>query len=733
MTFQNPPMLVGLAAALVPLALHLLNRSRYRNVDWAAMMFLVGVDARSLQSTRLKQWLLLALRSALLALLAIALARPVMHRRDLPPARPGRTAAVLVLDRSGSMSLNDNGRLRLDLAREAIFQLLSPGFHRGDDLWLIALGDRTSGPGANARIYSSDPQEMARRVKEVPAAGGVADVAAGLREALEILAAAEAPNREIYVISDRQASSWTGMDEPFAAEWRQQVARQLPQRPRLCVVPIGTDETDNVAVEAVQPTGEPIVFEQPASVEVKIHNYGSVPRAAVPLTVTVKSPSGAKPSASSRNVNLPAAGVASIDVPIAFTEAGSNLITAKVTAPGLLTDKELSISVDVARNLRVLVIDGDEREGTLQSGADFLRLALAPYSDANPKRNTAVVSVLRPDAWGPADVRDCRVLILANVPSLTEVQADAIQQFVYDGGGLIVAPGDQARVENYNAALPWLPASLQPAIAESESAATALGVLELTHPIFRFLQGHSDAAPPVVKRYFPATARPGAATLASYGDGKPMLLERSVGRGRVLLMTTPVDPDWNSMPLTHFFLPFVQSAVRYVAAAPAARHQVERNLSPGQPLVAEFDEPLDAARVVVTVPSRDRERDRPDPSFVISQFGAGAQVRFDGTAMPGIYRVQPHGGNDLHVVQFVVSTPVAESNLAPLAPERWEWAERELGVQRLSASDRRPLPAAQEAARGGLELWLPLLGTVLALSIVELSATRRWAGGGGLP
>src|SRR2546423_5029139 len=137
MTFLNPPMLVGLAAALVPLALHLLNRARYRNVEWAAMMFLVGVDARTLQSTRLKQWLLLALRSSILALLAVALARPVLYGRSAPPARPGRTAAVFVLDRSGSMSLNDNGRLRLDLAREAIFQLLSPGFHRGDDLWLV--------------------------------------------------------------------------------------------------------------------------------------------------------------------------------------------------------------------------------------------------------------------------------------------------------------------------------------------------------------------------------------------------------------------------------------------------------------------------------------------------------------------------------------------------------------------------------------------------------------------
>src|SRR5258707_418213 len=128
MTFLNPYMLVGVAAGLVPLVLHLLNRSRYRNVDWGAMMFLEGWEPRLLQSTRLKQWGLLALRSLILALLAVGLARPVLVAGGPPPARAGRTAAVVLMDRSASMALNDNGRVRLELAREAIFQLLSPGF-----------------------------------------------------------------------------------------------------------------------------------------------------------------------------------------------------------------------------------------------------------------------------------------------------------------------------------------------------------------------------------------------------------------------------------------------------------------------------------------------------------------------------------------------------------------------------------------------------------------------------
>ena len=700
----------------MPLVLHLLNRSRYRNVDWGAMMFLDGVEPRQSHSTRFKQWGLLALRTLILSLLAVALARPVIRAGGLPPARPGRTAAVILLDRSASMSLNDTGRVRLDLAREAIFQLLSPGFHRGDDLWLIPLG---AGEPAAAPSYASDPQVMANLVKEVTVASGEADVAAGLRAAIDLLSTAEAPNREIYVVCDRQASSWRGVEEEFLRDWRRRMT-PLPGSPRLFVVPVGTSESDNVAVEAIHLLRWPLVADQPADVEVRLHNYGSVPRGAVPLTVEIQA-GGPKRLVRHMAVNIPAAGIASAVVSITFSNPGSNVISARIDAPGTATDKQLDYSVEVLKDFHALIVDGDEREGSLQNGADFLRLALSPY--ANPKRNTAGVTVLRPEAWGAAELRDIRVLVLANVPSVTESQAEAIQQFVYGGGGLIVAPGDQSRIDNYNVMLPWLPGALQPAIADSGATATTLGDMELTHPIFGFLEGRPEPAPAAVRRYFPATPRAGASVLGSYADGKPFVIESAAGRGRVLLMTTPVDTDWNALPLTRFFLPFAQSMLRYAGAGPSVEQAARRNLSPGQEILADFDEPLDSRNVVVTGPLG-----RVEPADVmISQFGTSGEIRCARTFAPGIYRVLPQGMGDLHPVQFAVRTPAAESNLTPLPEDRWRWLERELRVEGID-SERRTPAVSQEIVRGGIDLWLPLLGGAIVLSMIELSATRRWAG-----
>ena len=303
MAFLNPVMLYGLTAATAPLVLHLLNRSRYRSVEWGAMMFLEGMTPRSHHSTTIKQWSLLLLRTAMISLIAFALARPVLYARAATPPRPGRSAAVMVLDRSASMSLNDNGRRRLDLAKEAIFQLLSPGFKRGDDLWLLALGD---GDPASAAVYASDPMELAQHVHDVNSASGAADVASGLNRAIKLLASSDAANREIYLVCDRAAQGWSGVDNQFVQQWTQQARGRV----RLFVIPVGSQDTDNVAIESITVSPSPAVVNQPLEVQVRVRNFGSVPRAAVPITVESRDRSGKQEVLSRSTLNLPALGSA---------------------------------------------------------------------------------------------------------------------------------------------------------------------------------------------------------------------------------------------------------------------------------------------------------------------------------------------------------------------------------------------------------------------------------------
>ena len=136
--FLNAIMLAGIAGAALPLIVHLLSRARVRTVDWGAMMFLEEGRGTQEQAARLKQWALLLLRMATVAILAIAMARPMVTGNWAGPTGP--LTAVIVVDCSASMAQpTEAGRTRADAAREAVLRILS-GMQRGDRASLIVAG-----------------------------------------------------------------------------------------------------------------------------------------------------------------------------------------------------------------------------------------------------------------------------------------------------------------------------------------------------------------------------------------------------------------------------------------------------------------------------------------------------------------------------------------------------------------------------------------------------------------
>src|SRR5438105_3677522 len=158
--FLKPIMLAGLGAAVIPLALHLLSKARYRSVAWGAMMFLETAGSRSAASTRIKQFMLLGMRTLLIAALALALARPVLRARTSVGGEEAHLHAIIILDRSASMGFTENSRSRLAAAKQAVINVLS-NLHRGDEVSLILTGDPVD-PGQAQP--TTDLQSVATRV-----------------------------------------------------------------------------------------------------------------------------------------------------------------------------------------------------------------------------------------------------------------------------------------------------------------------------------------------------------------------------------------------------------------------------------------------------------------------------------------------------------------------------------------------------------------------------------------
>ncbi|MEI8064530.1 MAG: BatA domain-containing protein, partial [Verrucomicrobiota bacterium] len=78
MSFLNLILLGGAAAASIPLIIHLLHKSRFKVVNWAAMHLLDPRHRTQKRRIQIEHWLLLLVRCLIPVVLALLMARPVL-------------------------------------------------------------------------------------------------------------------------------------------------------------------------------------------------------------------------------------------------------------------------------------------------------------------------------------------------------------------------------------------------------------------------------------------------------------------------------------------------------------------------------------------------------------------------------------------------------------------------------------------------------------------------------
>jgi hypothetical protein len=196
MNFLAPFALVLAGAAAVPLVLHLLRRRTGEKVDFPAIRYLLRAEREHSRQLKLRNLALMLLRVFAVLALALAAARPIGR---LAGGSHAPTAIAIVLDNSLSTSVVIDGapvlaRLK-DAARGAIGRATS-----SDRLWLVTADSRVVGGSASAVRAALDRTE--------PLAGA-GDLRAAVARAAQLVRGGGLASRQIAVLTDGQASSWT--------------------------------------------------------------------------------------------------------------------------------------------------------------------------------------------------------------------------------------------------------------------------------------------------------------------------------------------------------------------------------------------------------------------------------------------------------------------------------------------------------------------------------------------
>ncbi len=208
MAFLNPFLIGFLALGSVPIIIHLLNKRRFRPVQWAAMEFLLKALKQNSRRLQIRDLLLMAIRTLAVLLLVLALARPTLAGRINFLGARSQTGAVILIDNSFSMGYHNGRETRFDVAKRLVKTILTQ-LDKGAWCAVYAFNDEVRSPlGDPSQNLGYIEQELDRYVF---LSDGGTNLEKGLQKAKKLFETHpeyKAASKEIYLITDMQARAW---------------------------------------------------------------------------------------------------------------------------------------------------------------------------------------------------------------------------------------------------------------------------------------------------------------------------------------------------------------------------------------------------------------------------------------------------------------------------------------------------------------------------------------------
>lgn len=637
MGFFAPWFLAGVVAAGLPVWIHLLRQHKSVPRPFASLMFFERRTQSSIKHRRLKHYLLLALRLAMILLLALLFANPFIRRRV--PFGTGRKLVFIAVDHSFSMRYGDH----LERAKREAEALIN-SLKSGDVAQVAALGDRVELLSQPA----GDRAELQGAIRSI-APGDATSSYAEFARFLRSLPKSSGLPVEAHLIGDLQRTAMPASFGDLA----------LADRVTLELHPVNDQQQfSNWTVETVTAPDRVFGTSKPR-IRATLRHIAPEPRQgeSAQATLLINNKPVAAQTAALRATGRGEVEFSNVDIPY-----GANRGEVRVAASdSLKEDNRYYFSIEHADPAKVLYVYEPR-----QSPAYF-RAAVEAGGD-----NAFEIEALTPDQAVHLSLARYAYVVLSSLNSVPVSLESNMRSYVSGGGGLLVAlgPGSSApgRVPVAGNRI------LQPRYytREGDRFQTA-GAVDTTHPALDRSRAFDG-----VKFYYAAKIDAGQdRVIAKLGDGTPLLVERHMGEGRVLILTSAFDNITNDLPLHALFVPFIERASRYLEGGEA--HQ--SNVTVGSAIELRKTKERGAAADVTG----------PDGQRVLSLKEAASALNINARE-EGFYDVRTASGRRELIAS---NADRRESDLTPIPPETlalWRGGNGPQSAQAGSNADSEPVP-----------------------------------------
>jgi hypothetical protein len=554
LTFLFQPLLwIGLPLVALPLLIHLINMRRHQRVEWAAMDFLLESQKRNKKWILLRQFLLLMLRTAAIALVVFMLAGPVLMSQWGSLLGSGLTHHIVLLDDTYSMADRWQETSAWQEAKRAVGDVLAQATaNPGNQKLTLLRFSQTANLSAGQALEFADRDLDRQTLDEVNSfleKTAVSESAVSPPEAFQAVLglpdSAEGESKVVYIISDFRRRQWTG--NPQAKQLLEDLRGKVAD---MHLIQCVDEDRPNLAITQLEPESGIRAAGVETWMLLTVANYGDDAAAAVPVSITQD---GHKLPAVEFDEIGPGEEVTR-RFRVAFPSAGPHELHAQLPGDPLATDNHRYFAADVPNTFPLLIIDGSP------GGDDgfYLQTALNPGGASKPGWSPRVepVSFLRQHE----ELEKFSAIFLLDVPRLDEAEVTALENYVQAGGGLAIFLGPEVQRSFYNQALYRDGTGLMPMALDVPTQLLGDGeentpdVVVTDHPVFRVFAGQRNSFLSVAQVNFYYAVEPQSReanadvrVVARLQNDAPFVVEKKYGDGRVIVQLAKLSPKTTSL------------------------------------------------------------------------------------------------------------------------------------------------------------------------------------------
>lgn len=553
--------------------IHLLNKRRFREMEWAAMKWLLEAVRKNSRRIQLEQWLLLAIRTLVILLVVMAMAKPLTNAvGSLFVAQTSASHNIVVFDNSESMHYSLTDRSRWERAKGMAQSILDDA-QQGDLMSVVVMG-------ASPTILVGDPSPYLAAVSEeidaIKPQHGLGQVEPAMDKVADILKISRAGRKNIFLITDLQRGTWTGPEstEGDAGELGRKL-RSIGEQAGFTILDVGSAESPNVAVVGIEQVDPLVVRNRQTMLRARIANFSNLAREDVAVELLVDGQVEA-----TERVSLPPNEQRNVPFVFTFADSGERVVEIRLADDALRIDNHRWQVVNVRDSLAVLLVEGEPSGEPFQSESDYLRVALSPVGDTT-REGSEAPSLIRTETRMESDLLEAKLdewdmVVFCNVGQLTEGEAAVVRDYLKRGGGVLFFLGSQTNIDAYNQMLfkegkGFFPVKLMGLIGQPGGKEFfSFDPLDYRDPIIQSFQQHEQAGLLTTKifRYIQAKKPEGstAKVALAFQKGDPAIVVSQQDNGMVAVVTTSADLDWNTWAISPSFLPMMQELTRQLVS-----------------------------------------------------------------------------------------------------------------------------------------------------------------------